>query len=400
MSRCRTTVHWNWFHLNPARGRCTEEKSTSLDQTLRSPMETRNLALMFGPSIVRPSDDNMATMVTHMSDQCKIIETLIHYHDWMFDDSSTVEDDVPDQHPSETGPSALEAPQYGVGVPTGVSAASFNDMHNLIRKANEDQAAAMMNEGKTGKIKNILRRNSRRDRSKSKLKIESTAPAAINPRNSGALATPTQSSVDSTFCGNYQIYANSFQCLLLFSSFLDITLHLIFVLFQDIYSARRIFIAGSAAAATSDDTRAIDALASHTHHLNLANSPALEVLSEETREKIRRMQRKQTWIERPAVKAPSEPKLDVRTPDYLKVGLPSLAYGNYMKLVSQSVVIGFFSNPSPCARNVSTSPRVRPQVLALQNEARCQQKIRLRNKAVSRDSTRRHTLSDMDTLKL
>lgn len=42
-------------------------------------MECRNLALMFGPSIVRPSDDNMATMVTHMSDQCKIIETLIHY---------------------------------------------------------------------------------------------------------------------------------------------------------------------------------------------------------------------------------------------------------------------------------------------------------------------------------
>ena len=42
-------------------------------------METRNVALMFGPSIVRPSDDNMATMVTHMSDQCKIIETLIHY---------------------------------------------------------------------------------------------------------------------------------------------------------------------------------------------------------------------------------------------------------------------------------------------------------------------------------
>lgn len=42
-------------------------------------METRNLALMFGPSIVRPSDDNMATMVTHMSDQCKIIESLINY---------------------------------------------------------------------------------------------------------------------------------------------------------------------------------------------------------------------------------------------------------------------------------------------------------------------------------
>lgn len=41
------------------------------------------------------------------------------------------------------------------------------------------------------------------------------------------------------------------------------------------YSARRIFIAGSAVAA--DDTKALDALASHTQHLNLANTPALEV---------------------------------------------------------------------------------------------------------------------------
>lgn len=51
-----------------------------------------------------------------------------------------------------SGASAVEAPQYGVGVPSGVSAASFNDMHNLIRKANEEQAAAMMSEGKAGKV--------------------------------------------------------------------------------------------------------------------------------------------------------------------------------------------------------------------------------------------------------
>lgn len=50
-------------------------------------METRNLALMFGPSIVRPSDDNMATMVTHMSDQCKIIESFITYVCFYFNDS-------------------------------------------------------------------------------------------------------------------------------------------------------------------------------------------------------------------------------------------------------------------------------------------------------------------------
>ncbi|ETN73095.1 hypothetical protein NECAME_18527, partial [Necator americanus] len=64
---------------------------------------------------------------------------------------------------------------------------------------------------------------------------------------------------------------------------------------QDIYSARRIFIAGSAAAA--DDTSAVNALANHTQHLNMANTPALEVLSEETREKIRKMQRRQNWMD-------------------------------------------------------------------------------------------------------
>jgi len=42
-------------------------------------MEARNLALMFGPSLVRPAGDSMTTMVTHMSDQCKLVETLILY---------------------------------------------------------------------------------------------------------------------------------------------------------------------------------------------------------------------------------------------------------------------------------------------------------------------------------
>lgn len=70
----------------------------------------------------------------------------------MFDSESTADDEVPEQHPSELNAPPTDPPQYGVGVPTGVSAASFNDMHNLIRKANEDQAAALMNEGKAGKV--------------------------------------------------------------------------------------------------------------------------------------------------------------------------------------------------------------------------------------------------------
>ncbi len=47
-------------------------------------MEVRNLALMFGPSIVRSSGDSMQMMVHHMSDQCKIVETLILYVRYIF----------------------------------------------------------------------------------------------------------------------------------------------------------------------------------------------------------------------------------------------------------------------------------------------------------------------------
>lgn len=44
---------------------------------LISQMEPRNLAIVFGPTLVRTSDDNMTHMVTHMPDQYKIVETLI-----------------------------------------------------------------------------------------------------------------------------------------------------------------------------------------------------------------------------------------------------------------------------------------------------------------------------------
>uniref|UniRef100_A0A0K0CZS8 Rho-GAP domain-containing protein n=1 Tax=Angiostrongylus cantonensis TaxID=6313 RepID=A0A0K0CZS8_ANGCA len=489
-------------------------------------METRNLALMFGPSIVRPSDDNMATMVTHMSDQCKIIETLIHYNEWMFDEKSTASDIVPERHPSDTSVTAMEAPQYGVGVPSGVSAASFNDMHNLIRKANEDQAAAMMSEGKTGKrqlicgifveqivydflkcthdvnmlhnscwylqIKNILRRNSRRDKSKSKLKIESTAPAAVNPRVVSGSALPNtahqtanqspqpqspiqRSCVETTFCGNYQerdidaeiisrqtvspLGAVASTGALEQSPSIESSLGSIPDTSrtdpgtrttspdiselqarrkrqQDIYSARRIFIAGSAEAA--DDASAVDALANHTQHLNMANSPALEVLSEETREKIRKMQRRQNWmdplslmftssvidtshpstteaIEPPCFDLPSttqseplktsSPTKDTTdalscTSDYSTTSsAPLTAPLAVACAASYSDYASSFSDPSPCARNASSSPRQRPQVLAVLTEARCQQKIRSRNRSVTRDPIRRHTLSDVDVLK-
>ncbi|CAI5444586.1 unnamed protein product [Caenorhabditis angaria] len=412
-------------------------------------MECRNLALMFGPSIVRPSDDNMATMVTHMSDQCKIIETLIHYNGWMFDETSTAEDAVPEQHPAD-GQNPLEPGSYGVGVPTGVSAASFNDMHNLIRKANEDQAAAMMNEGKGQKIKNMLRRNSRRDKSKSKLKIESTAPAAVNPKwTQPTPSNNSSNSVESAFCGNYQerdidAEIESRKNDQDQSPSLESSLGSLPDTSRDeeneevkrrkrqeeINSARRLFIAGNTAAAenTPDaDKAAIDALANHSEHLNLASSPALEVLSEETREKIRKMQKKQSWHDTKLtadsnnlLKTSYSPTKDLTdalscTSDYSTTSSAPLSSNNAPPLVvtcqPNSSSDYASSDPSPCTRNPSTSPAARPANLILNNVTSqnieepvlmCrEQKIRMRAKggANLRDPTRRYTLGDVETLK-
>ncbi|XP_067142144.1 rho GTPase-activating protein 21-A-like isoform X3 [Centruroides vittatus] len=51
-------------------------------------MEARNLAIVFGPTLVRSAESSMLTMVTDMSYQCYIIETMITYADWLFGEKS------------------------------------------------------------------------------------------------------------------------------------------------------------------------------------------------------------------------------------------------------------------------------------------------------------------------
>ena len=41
-------------------------------------MEVRNLAIVFGPTIVRTGDDNMTTMVNDMTDRFRIVESFIN----------------------------------------------------------------------------------------------------------------------------------------------------------------------------------------------------------------------------------------------------------------------------------------------------------------------------------
>lgn len=42
-------------------------------------MEAKNLAIVFGPTLLRASDDNMVAMVTDMPHQCRIVESLISH---------------------------------------------------------------------------------------------------------------------------------------------------------------------------------------------------------------------------------------------------------------------------------------------------------------------------------
>ncbi|XP_069768363.1 rho GTPase-activating protein 23-like isoform X2 [Narcine bancroftii] len=68
---------------------------TVADHSEKNKMEPRNLALVFGPTLVRTSEDKMIDMVTHMQDRYKIIETLIQHYDWFFNEDRDVDEKAP-----------------------------------------------------------------------------------------------------------------------------------------------------------------------------------------------------------------------------------------------------------------------------------------------------------------
>lgn len=72
-------------HFETLKFLCAHLKLVS-DNCEKNKMEPRNLAIVFGPTLVRTSEDNMTNMVNHMPDQCKIVENLIQQYDWFFTD--------------------------------------------------------------------------------------------------------------------------------------------------------------------------------------------------------------------------------------------------------------------------------------------------------------------------
>uniref|UniRef100_A0AAV2JSN5 Rho GTPase-activating protein 21-like n=1 Tax=Knipowitschia caucasica TaxID=637954 RepID=A0AAV2JSN5_KNICA len=70
-------------HFETLKFLCIHLKKVS-ENCEKNKMEPRNLAIVFGPTLVRTSEDNMTNMVNHMPDQCKIVENLIQQCDWFF----------------------------------------------------------------------------------------------------------------------------------------------------------------------------------------------------------------------------------------------------------------------------------------------------------------------------
>ncbi|XP_066521119.1 rho GTPase-activating protein 23 isoform X2 [Hoplias malabaricus] len=71
------------------------------DHSEKNKMEPRNLALVFGPTLVRTSEDNMTDMVTHMPDRYKIVETLILHFAWFFSDALDKDEKTPEDQREE-----------------------------------------------------------------------------------------------------------------------------------------------------------------------------------------------------------------------------------------------------------------------------------------------------------
>ncbi|XP_074080193.1 rho GTPase-activating protein 23 isoform X1 [Macrotis lagotis] len=94
---------------------------TIADHSEKNKMEPRNLALVFGPTLVRTSEDNMTDMVTHMPDRYKIVETLIQHSDWFFSDDEEKGERTPvDEKESQSVPNIeYLLPNIGRTVPTG-----------------------------------------------------------------------------------------------------------------------------------------------------------------------------------------------------------------------------------------------------------------------------------------
>ncbi len=115
-------------------------------------MEVKNLAIVFGPTLVRTAEDNMYAMVTDMSHQCRIIESMLTHCDWFFDcddESAMLVDDFLLSH--------LEAAAAAAAAGGGVSVTQTGNagllLHNLQKL---EEQGKMTSPGRDVSAKDIM----------------------------------------------------------------------------------------------------------------------------------------------------------------------------------------------------------------------------------------------------
>ncbi|CDW56162.1 GTPase activating protein pac 1 [Trichuris trichiura] len=255
-------------------------------------MEAKNLALMFGPSLVRPSGENMVAMVTHMSDQCKIVESLIVYSSWNFSAVGYLARIRPSNR------STLQALRLDncwtlSAIPNEVLLTNRSLVQSIrivtfagfvdLKKAKENIVKNLVN---VRAVKNectpvpqtALSGSPCDERNIDEEIARAYRLDSLNEASSGG--------------GGGTIYDEQMSRSVLPES----TRELIEAAEdykrsreEQIYTARRIFIAGGTPTESVDNK--INLLAQHCRHLNINNADSLDVLSPETREKIKQFQR-------------------------------------------------------------------------------------------------------------
>ena len=45
----------------------------------KNKMDVHNIAIVFGPTLIRPKGESIASLVQHMADQCRIVESIVSF---------------------------------------------------------------------------------------------------------------------------------------------------------------------------------------------------------------------------------------------------------------------------------------------------------------------------------
>ncbi|XP_050545702.1 rho GTPase-activating protein 21 isoform X15 [Daktulosphaira vitifoliae] len=190
-------------------------------------MEARNLAIVFGPTLVHSADNNMVTMVTDMSHQCRIVESLILQADWCYGNGDVadlkasipencgqvpeIEQSAPNQNLldniNKVSGNQYSTPFLAKDLVSNIVAAANRKMHratsknsNLSRKSrsNTNTVVPLNNTSSTTDVKQELSDKEKLNSSKASSETVSTTSLNESEDSLDRLQTSYHSSISST----------------------------------------------------------------------------------------------------------------------------------------------------------------------------------------------------------